>query len=208
MEQKNQKAIISLLFTGVLMGALDISIVGPAIPSIESFLRLGPRFSGWIFSIYVLFNLIGISLFARLSDIYGRRNIYISALAVFAVGSLVVSLSQSFNTLLIGRAIQGFGASGIFPVASALVGDIFPPEKRGRILGLIGAVFGLAFLMGPFIAGILLRYFEDLSYDDIARTLDLPLNTVRTFLRRAKAQLREALEPESPSSPAVNEGGM
>jgi MFS family permease len=160
MEQKNQKAIISLLFTGVLMGALDISIVGPAIPSIESFLKLGPRFSGWIFSIYVLFNLIGISLFARLSDIYGRRNIYISALAVFAAGSLVVSLSQSFDTLLIGRAIQGFGASGIFPVASALVGDIFPPEKRGRILGLIGAVFGLAFLMGPFIAGILLHYFE------------------------------------------------
>ncbi|MCX6261950.1 MAG: MFS transporter [Bacteroidia bacterium] len=159
-EQKNQKAVISLLFVGVLMGALDISIVGPAIPSIERYLELGPRFSGWIFSIYVLFNLIGISLFARLSDIYGRRNIYVSALAVFAVGSLVVSLSHSFNALLIGRAIQGFGASGIFPVASALVGDIFPPEKRGRILGLIGAVFGLAFLMGPFIAGVMLRYFE------------------------------------------------
>ena len=160
MEQKNQRAVISLLFIGVLMGALDISIVGPAIPSIESYLKLDPRFSGWIFSIYVLFNLIGISLFARLSDIYGRRNIYVSALAIFAVGSLLVSLSNTFNTLLIGRAVQGFGASGIFPVASALVGDIFPPEKRGRILGLIGAVFGLAFLMGPFIAGVLLHYFE------------------------------------------------
>jgi EmrB/QacA subfamily drug resistance transporter len=160
MEQKNQNALISLLFIGVLMGALDISIVGPAIPSIESYLKLDPRFSGWIFSIYVLFNLIGISLFARLSDIYGRRYIYISALAVFAAGSLLVSLSNNFNSLLIGRAIQGFGASGIFPVASALVGDLFPPEKRGRILGLIGAVFGLAFLMGPFIAGVLLHYFE------------------------------------------------
>jgi MFS family permease len=142
------------------MGALDISIVGPAIPSIESFLNLDPRFSGWIFSIYVLFNLIGISLFARLSDVYGRRNIYVSALLIFAIGSLWVSLAQSFNSLLIGRAIQGFGASGIFPVASALVGDLFPPEKRGRILGLIGAVFGLAFLMGPFIAGVMLHYFE------------------------------------------------
>jgi MFS family permease len=160
MEQKSQKAIISLLFIGVLMGALDISIVGPAIPSIESYLELGPRFSGWIFSIYVLFNLIGISLFARLSDIYGRRNIYASALVVFAAGSLVVSLSHSFDVLLIGRAVQGFGASGIFPVASALVGDIFPPERRGRILGLIGAVFGLAFLMGPFIAGVMLHFFE------------------------------------------------
>lgn len=154
------KAVIALLFTGVLMGALDISIVGPAIPSIESYLHLGPRFSGWIFSIYVLFNLIGISLFARLSDIYGRRNIYMAALVIFAAGSLLVSISGSFRELLVGRAIQGFGASGIFPVASALVGDLYPPEKRGRILGLIGAVFGLAFLLGPFIAGVLLHFFE------------------------------------------------
>lgn len=95
-----------------------------------------------------------------MSDIYGRRNIYILALAIFAAGSLWVSLSGSFGTLLGGRAIQGFGASGIFPVASALVGDLFPREKRGRILGMIGAVFGLAFLMGPFIAGVVLRYFE------------------------------------------------
>ncbi len=160
MEQKSQRGLIALLFTGVLMGALDISIVGPAIPSIESFLHLDPRYSGWIFSIYVLFNLTGISLFARLSDVYGRRNIYVAALVIFAAGSLWVSLSDSLQSLLIGRAIQGFGASGIFPVASALVGDMFPPEKRGRILGLIGAVFGLAFLMGPFIAGVMLRYFE------------------------------------------------
>ena len=69
------------------MGALDISIVGPALPSIETFLKIDPRFSGWVFSIYVLFNLIGISLFARMSDIYGRRNIYILALAIFAAGS-------------------------------------------------------------------------------------------------------------------------
>jgi MFS family permease len=160
MEQRGHKSVITLLFIGVLMGALDISIVGPAIPSIENYLKLDPRYSGWIFSIYVLFNLIGISLFARLSDIYGRRNIYIAALAIFASGSLIVSLSHNFSILLVGRAVQGFGASGIFPVASALVGDLFPPEKRGRILGLIGAVFGLAFLMGPFIAGLLLHYFE------------------------------------------------
>lgn len=159
-EQKSNRAVIGLLFVGVLMGALDISIVGPALPSIETFLKLDPRYAGWIFSIYVLFNLTGISLFARMSDIYGRRNIYILALAIFAAGSLWVSLAGSFGSLLAGRAIQGFGASGIFPVASALVGDLFPRERRGRILGLIGAVFGLAFLMGPFIAGVVLKYFQ------------------------------------------------
>jgi len=177
MDQNKNKGVIALLFVGVLMGALDISIVGPAIPSIESNLHIGPRFSGWIFSIYVLFNLIGISLFARLSDVYGRRKIYVVALAIFAVGSLWVSLSKNFDFLLAGRAIQGFGASGIFPVASAVVGDLFPPEKRGRILGLIGAVFGIAFLLGPFVAGILLHYFAW----NFLFIINLPISAVLIF---------------------------
>ena len=160
MKKGSDRKILVILFTGVLMGALDIAIVGPAIPSIETALNVDPRVLGWIFSIYVLFNLVGVSFFARLSDIYGRRNIYILSLILFGLGSIVVSLSGDYTTLLIGRAIQGFGASGIFPVASAVVGDIFPKEKRGRILGLIGAVFGLAFLAGPIIAGVLLKFFS------------------------------------------------
>lgn len=160
MEKKENRRILAVLFTGVLMGALDISIVGPAIPSIEGALEIDARLVGWIFSIYVLFNLVGISLFARLSDIFGRRSIYGLSLLIFGAGSLIVSLSGNFNILLIGRAIQGFGASGIFPVASAVIGDIFPPEKRGRMLGIIGAVFGIAFIIGPVIAGIVLSYFK------------------------------------------------
>ncbi len=160
MKNNSDKTILAILFTGVLIGALDIAIVGPAIPSIETTLNVDPRVLGWIFSIYVLFNLVGVSFFARLSDIFGRRNIYIVSLLLFGLGSIVVSFSGDYTALLLGRAIQGFGASGIFPVASAVVGDIFPKEKRGRILGLIGAVFGLAFLIGPIIAGVLLKYFE------------------------------------------------
>jgi MFS family permease len=159
MENKNNKRILALLFVGVLMGALDISIVGPAIPAIENSIKVDKQLLAWIFSIYVLANLAGISLMAKLSDRYGRRMIYILALSIFAAGSLIVALSKNFNLLLAGRAIQGFGASGIFPVASAVVGDIFPPEKRGRALGLIGAVFGIAFILGPVIAGIVLKFF-------------------------------------------------
>jgi EmrB/QacA subfamily drug resistance transporter len=157
--QKNNKILI-LLFIGVLMGALDISIVGPALPSIEKTIQVEQRLLGWIFSIYVLFNLVGISLFAKLSDVFGRRNIYIISVIIFAIGSLIASISENFTILLIGRAVQGFGASGIFPVASAVVGDVFPPEKRGRVLGLIGAVFGLAFILGPLLAGTLLSFFR------------------------------------------------
>jgi EmrB/QacA subfamily drug resistance transporter len=152
--------IIAVLFVGVLMGALDISIVGPAIPSIEQTIKIDPSMISWIFTMYILFNLLGISLFAKLSDIYGRSRIYAICIAIFGAGSLVVALSDNYTLILVGRAIQGYGASGIFPVASAVIGDIFPPEKRGRMLGLIGAVFGLAFIMGPLIAGILLTFTE------------------------------------------------
>ncbi|MFZ4521252.1 MAG: MFS transporter [Bacteroidales bacterium] len=157
--QKNTRILI-LLFIGVLMGALDISIVGPAIPSIEKTMHVDGRDLSWIYSIYILFNLVGISLMAKMSDTYGRRWVYVAAVAIFGAGSLVVSVSHDITLLLIGRAIQGFGSSGIFPVAIAVVGDLFPVEKRGRALGLIGAVFGLAFILGPFMAGVMLLYFD------------------------------------------------
>lgn len=160
MTQHRNGKILALLFTGVLMGALDISIVGPAIPAIEQTIKVDHRSLSWIFSIYVLFNLVGVSLLAKLSDLYGRRNIYIFSVAVFALGSTIVAYSENITFLLIGRAVQGFGSSGIFPVASAVIGDIFPPEKRGRTLGMIGAVFGIAFIIGPVIAGVLLLWFE------------------------------------------------
>lgn len=141
------------------MGALDISIVGPAIPSIEKAIKIDTELIGWIFSIYVLFNLVGIQLFAKLSDTFGRSSVYAASVSIFAIGSLWVALSSDYTSILIGRAIQGFGSSGIFPVASAVIGDKFPPEKRGRMLGLIGMVFGLAFILGPIIAGVLLLFF-------------------------------------------------
>ena len=185
-ESKNRK-IIGLLFVGVLMGALDISIVGPALPSIETSLKIPAQYLGWIFSIYVLMNLIGVSLFARLSDIHGRRKIYILALAIFGLGSLWVALSHQFSSLLVGRAIQGFGASGIFPVASALVGDLYPPEKRGRILGIIGAVFGLAFLMGPFIAGILLNFYTW----NVLFLINIPISLIIILKQRVTLKVHE-----------------
>ncbi|MBK7029950.1 MAG: MFS transporter [Bacteroidales bacterium] len=160
MDKHRNGKILILLFTGVLMGALDISIVGPAIPSIEKSIQVDHKSLAWIFSIYVLFNLIGVSLLARLSDLYGRKSIYVFSVAVFAIGSAMVAFSGNMTLLLSGRAVQGFGASGIFPVASAVIGDIFPPEKRGKALGMIGAVFGMAFLIGPLMAGVMLRFFS------------------------------------------------
>jgi EmrB/QacA subfamily drug resistance transporter len=158
MTDKTRNQILLVLFLGVLMGALDIAIVAPALPSIQAFFGIGDRELAWTFTIFVLFNLISTPLMAKLSDTFGRRSVYVLDVALFAIGSLIVALSPQklFAVLLFGRALQGFGAGGIFPVASAVIGDTFPPEKRGGALGLIGAVFGLAFLVGPILGGIIL----------------------------------------------------
>ena len=155
-DKKTRNKILLVLFIGVLMGALDIAIVGPALPAIQKQFNIDERAAAWIFAVYVLFNLIGTPLMSKLSDIMSRKKIYIMDVILFAAGSLVVALSPNFFTLLAGRALQGFGAGGIFPVASAVIGDTFPEEKRGSALGLIGAVFGIAFIVGPAIAGVLL----------------------------------------------------
>ncbi|MCL4270226.1 MAG: MFS transporter [Anaerolineales bacterium] len=158
MTDKTRNQILLVLFIGVLMSALDIAIVAPALPSIQAFFGVGDRVLAWTFTIYVLFNLISTPLMAKLSDMFGRRSVYVMDVALFATGSLIVALSPQkfFSVLLLGRALQGFGAGGIFPIASAVIGDTFPPEKRGGALGLIGAVFGLAFILGPILGGIIL----------------------------------------------------
>jgi EmrB/QacA subfamily drug resistance transporter len=155
-KSNHRKQILLVLFLGVLMAALDIAIVGPALPAIQKTYSTGDRSLAWMFTIYVFFNLIGTPLMAKLADLTGRRRIYIFDVSLFAAGSLLVALAPSFNFVLAGRAIQGFGAGGIFPVASAVIGDTYPPKERGRALGMIGAVFGLAFLIGPVLGGILL----------------------------------------------------
>ncbi len=159
MDDKRRNRVLGVLFVGVLMAALDIAIIGPALPAIQAEFGLGPRQLPWIFTVYVLLQMVSTPLMAKLSDFFGRRAIYLLDVGLFAVGSLVVALSHGtglWMLLLAGRAIQGVGAGGIFPIASAVIGDTFPAEKRGGALGLIGAVFGLAFIVGPLIGGLLL----------------------------------------------------
>jgi len=153
-----QRVILGILFAGVLVAALDIAIVGPALPAIRSAFDVGSRALSWVFSAYVLFYVVGAPLLAKLSDRTGRRAVYAQSLGLFAAGSALVAAAPTFELLLLGRAIQAFGAGGIFPVATAVIAETVPSVQRGRVLGLIGAVFGLAFLLGPMLGGLLLQW--------------------------------------------------
>jgi len=162
--------ILFLLFVGVFMGSLDIGIVGPALPSIQTYFLVNERLLSWVFTIYILFFMISTPLMAKLSDIYGRETIYILDILLFAVGSLITITSFSYDMLLLGRAIQGIGAGGLFPIANAFIGDIFPPNKRGGALGILSSVWGLSSVLGPVLGGLLLSYSWQLLF-----IINLPL---------------------------------
>lgn len=149
---------LAVLFGGVLMAALDIAIVGPALPAIGAAFEVDARALSWVFSSYVLFYLIGAPVIGTLGDQLGRRAVFAACLALFAAGSLLVAAAPVFGVVLAGRAVQALGAGGIFPVASALIADTVPLERRGRVLGLLGATFGIAFLLGPLLGALLLPF--------------------------------------------------
>lgn len=155
----NRKQVMPILFLGVLVTALDIAILAPALRSIgEYFSVKDERILSWVFIVFTLFTQLGIPFMTWLSDVYGRRFSYALCMGLFTVGVLVTVFAPSFEILLLGRAIQGLGVSGVVPIASAVIGDLFPVEKRGRMLGIIGAVFGVAFIIGPILSGVLISY--------------------------------------------------
>ena len=150
------KGLIAVLFTGVFMAALDTAIVGPAIPVLRETFGVDNRAVGLVMSVFVLCSLCSTALMANLSDRYGRRPVYLFSVSTFALGSLLIALSPSFWMVLASRALQGIGAGGITPTASAVVGDLFAPAQRGKMLGLIGATYGMAFVLGPPLASSLM----------------------------------------------------
>lgn len=151
-----RKRILTVLFAGVFMAAMDAAVIAPAIPALRDAFGVDNRQIGLVTIVFSLCSLTSTALMAALSDRFGRRTIYLIDIAGFALGSLIIALSSSFGVLLLGRAIQGLSAGGITPTASAVVGDTFPADQRGRILGLIGATFGMAFVFGPILASMLL----------------------------------------------------
>lgn len=148
--------ILSGLLTGMLLAALDQTIVSTALKRIVEDFN-GLEHYSWVVTAYLLTSTAVTPLYGKISDIYGRRPIFMFSIIVFLVGSALAGASQSMAQLIASRALQGVGAGGLMSLTFAIIGDIIPPRERGRYQGYFGAVWGLSSVAGPLLGG----FFSD-----------------------------------------------
>ncbi len=146
--------ILSGLVLGMFLAALDQTIVSTAIKTIGNDLH-DLTAQAWVTTAFLITSTIAAPLFGKLSDIYGRKRLFMLSIVIFVLGSALCGLSQSMYELAGFRAFQGIGAGGIMPLALAVIGDIIPPRERARYQGYMMAVFASASVLGPVLGGLL-----------------------------------------------------
>ena len=146
--------ILAAIMIALFLGALDQTIVGPVLPKISTQLN-GVDFYTWVVTVYLVTSTAAIPVYGKLSDYFGRKPMLLIGISLFLVGSVLSGLSQTMWQLILFRGVQGLGAGALFPISLAVIGDLFTPAERGKYQGLFGAVFGVAFLVGPFLGGLL-----------------------------------------------------
>jgi EmrB/QacA subfamily drug resistance transporter len=148
------------LMSGMLLAALDQTIVATALPTIVGDLG-GLSHISWVVTAYLLTSTASTPLYGKISDIYGRKVVFQAAILIFLVGSLLAGVSQSMIQLVLSRGVQGIGAGGLMAMAFAIIGDVVPPNRRGRYTGYLGAVFAVSSVAGPLLGGF---FVDSLSW--------------------------------------------
>ena len=154
MNRKNLAGILISVMISVLLAALDSTIVGTAMPRIIGELHGMERYS-WPFTAYMLFSTLAIVVFGKLSDLYGRKRIFLFGILFFLFSSALCGLSRSMLQLIVFRGLQGIGGGVIVSSAFIIIADLFSPRERGKYMGLVASMFGLASLLGPSAGGLI-----------------------------------------------------
>ncbi|HEX2090809.1 MAG TPA: MFS transporter [Longimicrobiaceae bacterium] len=152
----HRSLVFSALLLAMFMAAIEGTIVATAMPSIAAELG-GFSFYSWVFSSYLLMQAVSIPIFGKLSDLVGRKPVFILGVAVFLGGSVLCGFARSMGTLVAFRFLQGLGAGAVQPVTTTLIGDLYPLEERGRVQGYISGLWGTASIVGPLAGGLVVH---------------------------------------------------
>ena len=158
LSQRQKFEILGAILLALFLFALDQTVVGTALPIISTKLN-GASLYTWAFTIYLLTSTISGPIYGKLSDLYGRRPIFIWAVSLFLGASVFAGLSQEMWQFIIARGLQGLGGGAVFPIAFAIIADLYPPEERAKYGALFGAVFGLSSVLGPLLGGFVTDNF-------------------------------------------------
>ena len=158
----NPYVILALVAFGVFIAADDLTVVSTMLPQMifdfEIPVPSGLDDAVWIVSAYLIAYLVTMPFMGRVSDVYGRRFVYVASMLLFAIGSLLVPLVSSLPPLIAARATQALGGGAVVPVAMAVVADVFPPNRRAFAIGLLGAIDTAGWIWGPLYGALLVRY--------------------------------------------------
>lgn len=146
--------ILSSLALGMFLAALDQTVMSTAGLTIATHFAQIPNQS-WLLTTYLLASLITTPIYGRLSDGFGRRPLFLAALVLFLIGSVISAVSPTFPLLILGRGVQGLGAGGLLSLAFAVISDLVPPRERARYILIFVAVFGSSSLLGPIVGGVI-----------------------------------------------------
>jgi EmrB/QacA subfamily drug resistance transporter len=169
--------ILGALLLGMLLAALDQTIVSTALPTIVGDLHGGSHLA-WVVTAYLLASTVSTPLWGKLGDQYGRKTFFQASIVIFVVGSALAGFSHTMTELIAFRAVQGLGGGGLMVGAQTIIGDVVSPRDRGRYMGLFGAMFAVATVIGPLIGGLCVTY---LSWRWVFY-INLPLGIVALFV--------------------------
>ncbi|MEJ0018566.1 MAG: MDR family MFS transporter [Acetobacteraceae bacterium] len=149
--------VLAACLMATFMSAIEATIVATAMPGIVAALGNFNLYS-WVFSVYMLSQAVSIPIYGRLADMYGRKRMFYAGTGLFLVASALCGLASDMTLLVVFRALQGLGAGGVQPIASTIVGDIYAPEERARMQGVMSTVYGAAAVAGPSLGVLLVQH--------------------------------------------------
>jgi EmrB/QacA subfamily drug resistance transporter len=154
MSRKRVIFVTAGIMLSLFLASMESTVVATAMPTIVGQLG-GLEHYSWVFSAYMLASTTTVPLYGKLSDLYGRRKLYVFAMALFLIGSVGSGLAQNMTQLIATRALQGLGAGGLMPLAFILIGEMFTLEQRAKMQGLFSGVWGVSSIVGPLLGGFL-----------------------------------------------------